>query len=103
MTDSSIDRLETQVGRLLNAGVLTSASLLALGLFVSEATPWQHPGSTILRIGLIILMATPILRVIVSLIEYWQMRDWFFVATTLAVLAVLLTTVATALALRASG
>jgi Protein of unknown function (DUF1634) len=100
VTDASIDRLETQLGRLLMAGLLTSAALLAAGLFLTEATQWQRPGSTILTIGLIILMATPILRVLVSLIEYWRMRDWFFVATTLAVLAVLLTTVATALAVR---
>jgi uncharacterized membrane protein len=38
-------------------------------------------------------MATPVLRVIVSLIEYVQMRDWFFVVTTVLVLGVLLVTV----------
>lgn len=100
MTDSSIDRLETLVGLLLNAGVLTSAAMLAVGLFLLEATGWGHAGSTIVTTGLGVLMATPILRVLVSLVEYWRMRDWFFVATTLTVLAVLLTTVATALALR---
>lgn len=98
MTGPSIDRLETHLGRLLTAGLLTSAALLAAGLFLTEATEWRRPGGTILTTGLVILMATPILRVVVSLIEYWRMRDWFFVATTLAVLAVLLTTVATALA-----
>ena len=100
MIDPSTDRLETHVGRLLNAGVVVSAALLAAGLFRWEATRWGPAGSTILTTGLVILMATPILRVVVSLIEYWRMRDWFFVATTFAVLAVLLTTVATALALR---
>ena len=32
-------------------------------------------------------MATPILRVVVSFAEYVRMRDWFFVATTMVVLA----------------
>jgi uncharacterized membrane protein len=45
----------------------------------------------------VILMATPILRVVVSLIEYARMRDWFFVATTLAVLIVLFVTIGVAL------
>lgn len=100
MSDPSIDRFEAHLGRLLQAGVLTSAVLLAAGLFLWEATLWGHAAGTILTTGLVILMATPILRVFLSVIEYWRMRDWFFVATTLAVLAVLLTTVATALAVR---
>jgi uncharacterized membrane protein len=41
-------------------------------------------------------MATPILRVVVSLVEYARMRDWFFVATTLMVLIVLFVTIAVA-------
>ena len=44
-----------------------------------------------------ILIATPILRVMVSLIAYAKMRDWFFVTTTLIVFAVLLTSVLLAL------
>jgi uncharacterized membrane protein len=42
-------------------------------------------------------MATPIFRVIVSLVEYVRMRDWFFSATTAAVLLVLLTSVGLAI------
>ena len=41
----------------------------------------------ILAAGLIILMATPMLRVVVSVIEYVRMGEWFFVLTTLVVLA----------------
>lgn len=100
MTDPSIDRLEARLGRLLNAGVLASAVLLSAGLFLWEATGRGRAGGAILTAGLVILMATPILRVLVSLIEYWRMRDWWFVATTLTVLVVLLTTIVTALAMR---
>ena len=38
-------------------------------------------------------MATPILRVVVSFAEYVRMRDWFFVAMTMVVLAELTLTV----------
>jgi uncharacterized membrane protein len=34
----------------------------------------------------VVLMATPILRVVVSVVEYVRMRDWFFAATTIIVL-----------------
>ena len=34
-------------------------------------------------------MITPLARVIASLIVYARMRDWFFVATTVAVFVVL--------------
>ena len=52
------------------------------------------PGATIaLTIGLVILMATPILRVVVSLVAYVRMRDWFFVITTITVFVLLAVTV----------
>jgi len=38
----------------------------------------------------VILMVTPLMRVIVSLVAYARMRDWFFVTTTLLVFAMLL-------------
>jgi len=44
----------------------------------------------VLDAGLVVLMGTPVLRVAVSAVAYLRARDWFFVATTLAVLAVLL-------------
>jgi uncharacterized membrane protein len=42
-------------------------------------------------------MATPVLRVFVSLAEYVRIRDWLFVATTLVVLVELTVTVVLAL------
>jgi uncharacterized membrane protein len=49
-----------------------------------------------LTAGLVILMATPVMRVLVSLVAYIRMRDWFFVATTLMVFVLLAVTVALA-------
>ncbi|HSL20307.1 MAG TPA: DUF1634 domain-containing protein [Vicinamibacterales bacterium] len=83
-----LHRLETLLGRVLVGGVILSASVLAIGLAVEVAGGNAH---ALLRAGLLVLMATPIVRVAVSLVEYVRMRDWFFTATTAAVLAVLLT------------
>jgi uncharacterized membrane protein len=92
--DNQLDRLEDLLGRVLVAGVAASATILAIGLIL-ELTPLNaHP---VLQLGLILLMATPILRVIVSIVEYVRMRDWFFTATTGAVLLVLLTSILVAL------
>jgi uncharacterized membrane protein len=93
MSEETIERLEIQLGRLLQAGVLTSAACLALGLVLWMAGVSAGAASALLTTGLVILMATPILRVIVSLIEYVRMRDWFFVGTTVVVFGVLLVTV----------
>jgi len=92
-SDRSLDRLELGLGRLLQAGVLTSAACLAVGLvgwFAAGETAWS---TSALTIGLIILMATPILRVIVSLVAYVRMRDWFFVMTIHTVFVLLAITV----------
>jgi uncharacterized membrane protein len=92
--NTQLERLENVLGRVLVGGVVASATTLALGLIV-ELTPYSaHP---VLQLGLIILMATPILRVAVSLVEYIRMRDWLFSATTGAVLVVLLTSIVLAL------
>jgi uncharacterized membrane protein len=93
MSDDAIGRLEVHLGRLLQAGVLTSAACLALGLVLWMAGAAAGPTNALLTAGLVILMATPILRVIVSLVEYVRMRDWFFVGTTVLVFGVLLATV----------
>ena len=96
MNDGDISRLEVHLGWLLRAGVTAAAACLALGL-VLWLTGVAPPAATVLlTVGLFVLMATPILRVIVSLVEYARMRDWFFVTTTFVVLVVLFTTIAVA-------
>lgn len=97
MTDTPLDRLEVHLGRLLFAGVVLSAACLAVGLAIWLAGGHAPLANGILATGLVMLMATPILRVVVSLVEYARMRDWFFVATTLIVFGVLIVTVTLAL------
>jgi uncharacterized membrane protein len=84
---ASLERLERQLGLLLVTGVLLSAACLGIGLLFYLTDGTSVVADRCLRTGLIVLMATPILRVVVSVVEYVRMRDWFFVATTVIVLA----------------
>ncbi len=77
--------LERQLGRLLTTGVAASAALLFLGLVVFIAAPDGPAAGHLLAGGLVILMATPMLRVVVSMVEYARMGEWSFVLTTLVV------------------
>jgi uncharacterized membrane protein len=87
--EEAIARLEIQLGRLLFAGIMSAASCLAAGLGLWMAGV-SHLANVLLTTGLIVLMVTPIARVIASMIVYVRMRDWFFVATTFLVFAVLI-------------
>jgi hypothetical protein len=95
--DDAISRLEVRLGHLLHAGILTAATCLAAGLALWMSGAWPAVASGLLAAGLVILMATPMLRVVVSLVAYARMRDWFFVVTTLIVFVVLVVTVSLSL------
>lgn len=47
-------------------------------------------GQAMVMLGLMLLIATPVLRVAVSVVVFVIQRDWIFVAITLVVLAALL-------------
>jgi uncharacterized membrane protein len=100
VSDDALSTLEHKLGRLLVTGVIVSAVLLALGLVFWLWHPGAQTAGWLLNAGLVVLMATPIVRVIVSVAEYIRLREWFFVFVTLAVLAELTVTVAVALSRR---
>jgi len=108
--------LEIMLGKLLRFGVLVSAAIVAAGgmfLLISRggAAPdfrSFHDAGTPLRsvqgilrealalradgivqTGLLVLIATPVLRVVMSLFGFARQRDWLYVALTLIVLCVL--------------
>jgi uncharacterized membrane protein len=85
-------RFERHLGRVLVAGVALSTALLAGGLLCWLWGPAGVVSQRLLSAGLIVLMATPILRVGVSFVEYLRMKDWFFAATTVIVLVELAVT-----------
>jgi uncharacterized membrane protein len=95
--DEALLRLEMRVGRLLQAGVISSAVCLAVGLVYWMMRGPSPASDAALTTGLIVLMATPIVRVLISLIAYVRMRDWFFVVTTVMVFVLLAVTIALAL------
>ncbi len=90
MRDDLFDRLELQLGHLLFAGVMSAAACLVVGLGLWMAGGYPTAANAIMTAGLVILMLTPIARVVASLVVYVRMRDWFFVGTTITVFAVLL-------------
>lgn len=87
--EDAIDRLEIQVGRLLHAGVWVAAVCLTTGLALWMTIEAKRVAGALLTTGLVVLMITPLARVLASLVAYVRLRDWFFAATTVMVLVVL--------------
>ena len=75
-------RLEGIIRRILRVGVATSSVFLAAGLSLSFASQQSALAATLMTVGLLILMGTPVTRVAASVIEYAVERDWLFVALT---------------------
>lgn len=97
MEDSLFPALEALLGRLMLAGVVTSAACLCVGVVLFLVSGGDRLTASILTLGLIVLMATPVLRVAVAVIESIRMHDWFFVGTALAVTVLLSLTLTLAL------
>ena len=114
MTD---ERFEVWIAILLRAGVLTAAAIVLIGgvgflLHQGDATPQFHQfhgaspeytaGAAIVRgalhldwlaviqFGLLVLIATPVARVALSIAAFALEEDWTYVAITAIVLAILL-------------
>jgi uncharacterized membrane protein len=82
-------RLEAMIGEVLRFGTIASSTLLAVGLVMTLTGYRSEFARLLLEAGLIILIATPAARVVVSVIEYIRERDWLFVVLTLVVLGAL--------------
>jgi uncharacterized membrane protein len=95
--DNGIERLEQRLGRLFVVGLTLSAAALVCGLALFLRAPDMPLAPRLLSAGLMILMATPLLRVLFSVVEYARMRDWFFVVVTAIVLVQLTVTMIVAL------
>jgi uncharacterized membrane protein len=95
--DEAFARLEDLLGVMLSIGVTISTVLLAAGLCLWVFAGPAGAATFLLRAGLLALMATPMVRVLVSLAEYLRFRDWFFATMTAGVMLVLLASVLIAL------
>ena len=90
-------RLERMIGRVLRAGVTTSSVCLASGLLWTMAEGTSAPARLLLQTGIVVLLATPVARVVVSVAQYVSERDWTFTTLTAIVLVELLASVVAAL------
>jgi uncharacterized membrane protein len=111
----SPERLRTLVSTVLIVGVGLSATLIAIGFAAALAIGWQGslagaspsvtplvdfgglPGRlalleplAIAQLGLLVLLATPVVRVATSVLAFASEGDRLYAAITLAVLAILL-------------
>jgi uncharacterized membrane protein len=77
-------QLEILIGRVLRFGVLTSTVCLVVGLAFALVNPGASP--LLLQIGILLLIATPAARVVLSVVEYAIAGDRPFVILTSLVL-----------------
>jgi uncharacterized membrane protein len=73
--------LERTIEVVLTAGLLASAGLLVAGLALDRAA--------LLKWGILILMATPVARVVVVTVGMLREKDWLFAGVSFWILAVL--------------
>lgn len=78
--------LEIAVGSVLRLGVVASSICLGAGLVVALIGGERGLAGRLAAAGLIALLATPVARVVVSVVDYLRERDWLFVVLTLIVL-----------------
>jgi uncharacterized membrane protein len=110
-------RIEAIIGDLLRAGVIFSGAIVLIGgvvflihrgnttpiygVFHGEPSDLRRisgivryalagRGRGIIQLGLLLLIATPVARVVFSIFAFAVQRDWLYVAVTLIVLAVLM-------------
>ena len=89
-------RLEILIGRVLRLGVVTSTVCLAIGLGFALVQP--QSSQVLLNVGILLLIATPAARVVLSIVEYAIAKDRLFLVLTSIVLLELVAGAVAALA-----
>jgi hypothetical protein len=79
--------MERRLAQFLLAGVVVAAAALGAGLALWLAG--ASAATALMSGGLVVLMATPVLRVAFAVVEMVRARDWAFAAAAVAVLAIL--------------
>lgn len=90
MNDRASARLERVLGRVLRVGMIAATVLLAGGLLLQLAGLDPRLATRLMHGGLIVLMATPVARVVVSVVDFALARDRLFLVLTATVLLILL-------------
>ena len=90
-------KLERLIGIVLRGGVMVSSACLSAGLLLSLVTGEGGIAGVLLNAGIIVLLATPLARVVVSTVQYVSERDWRFATLTFVVLLELIASAVAAL------
>ena len=111
------EKMELAMGRLLRAGVVLAAAVVILGgvmhlwqskgatpqeyhVFHGTAKALRHPGTilqgvahgdgtSVIQLGLLLLVATPVARVIFAVAGFLVERDWMYTVVSAVVLGIL--------------
>lgn len=86
---TSHEPIELTLARLLRVGSLIAATLIAVGLGIMLSGNEQL-ASRLVTAGLLVLMATPVLRVVTAGIIFIREKDWRFACFCLFVFCSLL-------------
>jgi uncharacterized membrane protein len=70
----------------LKAGAYTAFGLIVAGLLLRWATPG---GVDVVTIGLLVLLATPVLRIVAACIQFFRERDFKYALVSLGVLGIM--------------
>jgi len=95
--ESASQRLERAVGVVLRAGVTLSSVCLAVGVAWALLTGETGAARLLLQTGILVLLMTPVARVVVSVAQYVSDGDWPFATLTAIVLVELLASAVAAL------
>jgi uncharacterized membrane protein len=71
----------------LKAGAYTAFAFIVAGLLLRWLTP---AGNGIAKLGLLILLATPVLRIVVACIQFFRERDFKYALVSLGVLGIVI-------------
>lgn len=80
--DFAIDRM---LSHTLKLGAYTALALILAGLTLQHFAAW---GSKITAAGLLVLLATPALRIVVACIQFMHERDFKYALVSFGVLAI---------------
>ena len=80
--DFAIDRM---LSHTLKLGAYTAFALILVGLILQHFTTW---GGKVAAAGLLVLLATPALRIIVAGIQFLHERDFKYALVSFGVLAI---------------
>ena len=94
---ATVPSLERSIGFVLRAGVVASSACLGIGLALALVNGEQGPALFLLHAGVILLLITPVARVIVSIVQFASARDWTFMGLTIVVLIELMASALAAL------